>query len=106
MTGRNFMQRRTKYTDEPLGPLEVTEDFLPSPAELRRRIQHNSVKITLALSQRSVDFFKAEAARGDTSYQRMIRCLLDEYVARQTRPKAPAKQTGRAAGTRSNKALR
>jgi hypothetical protein len=28
-----------------------------------------------------VDFFKSEAAKADTQYQRMIRRLLDAYVA-------------------------
>lgn len=39
------------------------------------------VKITITLSKKSVDFFKSEAAKADTQYQRMIRRLLDAYVA-------------------------
>jgi hypothetical protein len=38
------------------------------------------VKITITLSKKSVDFFKSEAARAHTQYQRMIRRLLDAYV--------------------------
>lgn len=38
------------------------------------------VKITLALSKKSVDFFKSEADKNHTQYQRMIRRLLDAYV--------------------------
>jgi hypothetical protein len=34
------------------------------------------------LSKRGVDFFKAEAGRSRTSYQRMIRRLLDTYAER------------------------
>jgi len=45
---------------------------------------------TLALSKRSVEFFKREAAKHHTQYQRMIRRLLDAYAEhhapRQDRP--------------------
>jgi hypothetical protein len=91
------MKRRIKYTDEPLGPLEVVDDFLPSPEELMRGLKDESVKVTLALSRYSVAFFKAEAARGDTSYQRMIRHLLDEYVVRHSRRRPTMKPGSRAA---------
>jgi predicted DNA binding CopG/RHH family protein len=40
------------------------------------------VKVTLALSRRSVDFFKREAAKQHVPYQRMIRALVDEYARR------------------------
>lgn len=71
---------RTKiaYTDEPLGEVQVVPDFLPSPAELAFR--EEGVKVTLALSKKSVDFFKSEASKHHTQYQRMIRRLLDSYV--------------------------
>jgi predicted DNA binding CopG/RHH family protein len=38
------------------------------------------IKVTLALSKKSVEFFKTEAAKNHTQYQRMIRRLLDAYV--------------------------
>jgi predicted DNA binding CopG/RHH family protein len=44
------------------------------------------VKVTIALSRRSVDFFKREARKNNTQYQRMIRRLLDTYTARHERP--------------------
>jgi len=56
----------------------VIRDFLPSPAELAFRDE--DVKITITLSKKSVEFFKSEAAKADTQYQRMIRRLLDAYV--------------------------
>jgi predicted DNA binding CopG/RHH family protein len=37
-------------------------------------------KVRIALSKRSVDFFKDEAKRNGTQYQRMIRALLDRYA--------------------------
>jgi hypothetical protein len=72
------MNARIRYTDEPLGRVEVIPDFLPSPAELAFR--EEGVKVTLALSKRSIEFFKSEAAKHHTQYQRMIRRLLDAYV--------------------------
>ena len=72
------MSAKIKYTNEPLGKVRVVADFLPSPAELA--FNEESVKITLALSKKSVDFFKAEAEKNHTQYQRMIRRLIDIYV--------------------------
>jgi len=41
------------------------------------------VKVTLALSRRSVDFFKRAAKSRRVPYQRMIRALVDAYAERQ-----------------------
>lgn len=38
------------------------------------------VKVTISLSRRSVEFFKDVAERNHTSYQRMIRRLLDMQI--------------------------
>jgi hypothetical protein len=72
------MKRRIKYTDEPIGPVKLVPDFLPPPEALAFR--EEDVKITLSLSKRSVAFFKAEAKKRGTPYQRMIRRLLDAYA--------------------------
>jgi hypothetical protein len=72
------MSKRITYTNEPIGEPRVIRDFLPSPAELAFRDE--DVKITITLSKKSVEFFKSEAAKADTQYQRMIRRLLDAYV--------------------------
>jgi hypothetical protein len=78
------MSRRIRYTDEPLGQLKVIRDFLPPPEELAFR--EEGVKVTIALSKRSVEFFKREAQRHGTQYQRMIRRLLDSYTQVHSRP--------------------
>jgi len=39
------------------------------------------VKVTIALSRRSVLFFKEQAKRRGSKYQRMIRELIDRYAA-------------------------
>lgn len=75
---RRYAATKIKYTDEPLGKTQVVPDFLPSPAELAFR--EEGMKVTLALSKKSIDFFKSEAAKHRTQYQRMIRRLLDAYV--------------------------
>jgi predicted DNA binding CopG/RHH family protein len=72
------MKKPIKYSDEPIGKLTVVEDFLPAPAELAFR--EESVKVTLALSKRSIEFFKSQANQHKTQYQRMIRRLVDSYV--------------------------
>jgi predicted DNA binding CopG/RHH family protein len=72
------MNAKITYTDEPLGEVKVIPDFLPSPAELA--FNEEGIKVTLALSKKSIDFFKAEAVKNHTQYQRMIRRLLDAYV--------------------------
>ena len=74
------MKSRIKYSDEPLGNVRVVTDFLPPPEELAFR--EETVKVTIALSRASVDFFKHEAAKHHVSYQKMIRRLLDEYTIR------------------------
>lgn len=75
------MSNKIKYTNESLGDIDIVADFLPSPSELAYR--EEGVKVTLALSKSSVDFFKSEALKGNTPYQRMIRRLVDSYVASQ-----------------------
>ena len=75
------MSAKIKYTDEPIGKIDVIRDFLPSPEELA--FKEDTVKVTIALSKSSVEFFKREAKKHDTKYQQMIRRLLDAYTRAQ-----------------------
>ena len=75
------MKKKIKYTDEPMGKVRVVSDFLPSPKDLV--LKDETVKVTISLSKASVEFFKEEARKHKTQYQRMIRRLLDEYTAHQ-----------------------
>jgi predicted DNA binding CopG/RHH family protein len=77
------MSAKIRYTDEPLGNIEVVADMLPSPEELA--FKEETVKVTISLSKSSVDFFKKEAKKHDTKYQQMIRRLLDAYTRAQSR---------------------
>ena len=73
------MKRKNEYTDEPLGEIRIIDDFLPPPDKLV--FKEDNIKVTLGLSKSSVDFFKKEAKKHHTQYQKMIRRLLDLYVA-------------------------
>ena len=75
------MKEKIKYTDEPMGKVKVISDFLPSPEELA--LKDETVKVTIAISKTSVDFFKNEAKKYNTQYQKMIIRLLDEYTTHQ-----------------------
>ena len=73
------MNKKITYTDEPISDkIERVVDFLPSPEELA--FKEEGRKITLTLSDKTRDFFKGEAKKHHTQYQRMIRRLLDSYV--------------------------
>lgn len=61
-----------------MGKVKIIPDFLPSPEELA--LKEETVKITISLSKASVEFFKNEAKKYNTQYQKMIRRLLDEYT--------------------------
>ncbi len=58
--------------------MRLMRDFLPSPLELVRRGE--SRKITISLSNDSIEFFKSESKRLKSPYQRLIKNLLQEYA--------------------------
>jgi len=66
----------------PIGKLTKVKDFLPPPDSLV--IQEETVKVTIALKKASVEFFKHEAGKHHTKYQKMIRELLDRYASQYT----------------------
>ena len=70
--------KTVRYSRGEIGRVRVIEDFLPSPASLVP--QEDNVKVTLALSRRSLDFFRREAKKRRVPYQRMIRALVDVYA--------------------------
>ena len=75
------MKKAIRYSDEPIGDVELIADFLPSPEELARK--NNNTKVTISLSSESVAYFKDAAKKHHMQYQKMIRQLLDEYVQHQ-----------------------
>ena len=83
------MSKKTIYRDAPKGvadainAAEVVGDFLPPPEELVLRDE--TVKVTISLTQKSVDFFKEAAEEQGVPYQTMIRKVLDLYSQRYQR---------------------
>lgn len=93
------MKKRIRYGAEPIGPVRIVPDFLPPPEALAFR--DAEVKVTLALSKRSVDFFKRAAKQHGAPYQRMIRRLVDAYVDGHKEQRRDATPVS-GAGSRSN----
>lgn len=71
------MKKKTNYSNEKIGAVEVVKDFLPKPEELV--FKENTVKVTLNLSKSSIEFFKGIARKHGSQYQKVIRNLLDSY---------------------------
>ncbi len=76
-----YMDKVIQYSDETIGEIKVVADFLPSPSELKTKSQNT--KVTISLSTESVVYFKEMAEKHHMQYQKIIRQLLDEYVAHQ-----------------------
>jgi len=74
------MKNKIKYSDEPIDA-KIVSDFLPSPENLI--LKEKKTRVTLTLTDKSLDFFKNSAKKHGASYQAMIRRLIDYYVANQ-----------------------
>lgn len=88
---RNFMTKEITYSDEEIGDVKFVTDFLPSPSELRDR--NENTKVTIALSKRSVEYFKKAAVENHMQYQKLIRQLLDDYVSHQDKVNKSSQRT-------------
>ncbi len=75
------MNKTIQYSNEPIGDINLVSDFLPSPEELA--LKQQNTKVTISLSSESVAYFKNTAKKHHMQYQKMIRQLLDDYVAHQ-----------------------
>ena len=76
------MKNKINYSSEPI-EARVVSDFLPSPENLI--LKEKKTRVTLTLTQKSLEFFKDAAKKHGASYQAMIRRLIDYYVANQKR---------------------
>jgi hypothetical protein len=72
------MKTKIKYTEELMGDPKVVKDFLPPPDQLVLR--EDNVKVTISLKKSSITFFKEQAKKQKTSYQKMIREVVDWYA--------------------------
>ncbi|MFC1586210.1 CopG family transcriptional regulator [Fibrobacterota bacterium] len=83
------MKKKNKvvYTEAPpeieeaLDSAIKVKDFLPSPEELLKS-DKKSIKVTLALTSRSLELFKKYAGKHGGKYQTMLRRLIDSYAER------------------------
>ena len=74
------MKIKKNDVDMPVGKLTRVKDFLPPPDKLV--MPQKTVKVTILLNKSSVDFFKDQANKHKTKYQKMIRNLIDQYAMR------------------------
>ena len=63
----------------PMGKLTRVRDFLPPPSQLV--VKDETAKVTIALEKSSIIFFKQQAKKNHTKYQKMIRAVLDQYAS-------------------------
>lgn len=71
-------RKSSRDPDMPIGKLTEVKNFLPPPDQLV--FPDETVKVTLSLTKSSLEFFKRQAARHNTKYQKMIRELVDRYA--------------------------
>lgn len=72
------MTGKIEYKNGPEGDLRVVHDFLPPPDRLV--LKEEQIKVTIALSRESIEFFKKEAKKRQIPYQKMIRKVVDLYA--------------------------
>jgi predicted DNA binding CopG/RHH family protein len=62
---------------ESINSSKIIKDFLPSPEELI--LKEKTQRITINLSEKSLNFFREAAKKYNVSYQQMIKQVLDKY---------------------------
>lgn len=72
------MKKTIEYKDGPIGEIKIMEDFLPPPQQLVPK--EENIKVTISLTKESIEFFKTQAKKHNTGYQKIIRNLLDTYA--------------------------
>lgn len=90
------MRKNIVYTDAPkdidFSTLVVVDPRilgLPTPKQVAQMIKgekRKTRKVTIALDQGSIDFFRDQANLHKTKYQTMIKTLLNEYVTQAQKP--------------------
>lgn len=71
-------KKETANDDKPVGRVTEVPDFLPPPHELARA--KTTVVVTIGLDPETIAFFKKEAKKNGTKYQKMIREVLHRYA--------------------------
>lgn len=73
------MRRKRSDEDAPVGRMTRIADFLPPPSELVKT--QDTVKVTITLNRSSVEYFKRQAKKHRSKYQKMIREVLNRYAS-------------------------
>jgi predicted DNA binding CopG/RHH family protein len=78
MKKKTVYENADKNLSKAISVSERIEDFLPSPEQL---IKKDAVeKITIALSEKSLEFFREAGKKTGVPYQQLIRKVLDTYA--------------------------
>jgi len=84
------MNKKIRYTkapkdiEESLARSVRVPDFLPPPEILRHA--NTKIRITIALDEKIINFFKQQAGENEEKYQTMINKLLRMYVDKHEQP--------------------
>lgn len=79
------MKKKTTYKTAPkhiadaIRVSDIIEDFLPAPEKLIKK--EETMKVTILLSRKSINFFKDKAKKIGVPYQTMIKNVLDRYTS-------------------------
>ena len=71
-------KKKESNWEMPRGKLVRVKDFLPPPDQLAKG--EDMIKVTIVLNRSTVVFFKVQAGKHKTKYQKMIREVLDRYT--------------------------
>lgn len=88
MKKRTGKYSNVKYTDGPGGDFVIIADDLPPPDQLV--FKETNIRVTINLNASNVEYFKREAKKHHTQYQKIIRNVLALYVSNATRMKGVA----------------
>ena len=83
---KNYMKYKIRHDDFPSSHARVIKNYLPPPEELLP--PGSLLKVTIALDEESVDFFKKQADLHGGKYQRMMREVLLRYAQHHTHKNA------------------
>ncbi len=88
MKNKTGKYSNVEYTEGPIGKFTVIKDFLPPPDQLV--FKESNTRVTINLKASNVAYFKREAKKHGTQYQKLIRNVLDHYVTSAERGKEGA----------------
>ena len=78
MKSDNNYKNAPEEVHQGLDSAREIKDFLPPPEQLI--LKEDTKKVTIVLSQKSVEFFKKKSRATHVPYQQMIRKVLDIYT--------------------------